>query len=214
MKLFKLLAATLLLCTALYAKNAYEGVVKEVVNGGGYTYLKIEEKTKKHFWIAVTGQPMKVGTHIRFVEEMVIKGFKSKALNRTFDEIMFASDLQYRTDKKLDLIKGYVEDSPYKKSGTISIGELMKDRKSYAGKTVTVRAKVVKASPSVMKRNWVHLQDGTGIDGKVGRVVFTSPKFLPNVGEVVTASGKVEIDKDFGSGYVYKVIVENSTFKK
>lgn len=214
MKLVKMLLATLFICGSLFAKNAYEGIVTEVINGGGYTYLQIEEQNKKRFWIAVTGQPVKEGTQVRFKEEMVIKDFQSKALNRKFDEIMFASDLQYRTDKKLDLIDQYVEKSPYQEEDSITIADLIKNRKAYEGKKIQVRAKVVKTSPNIIKRNWIHLQDGTGVDKKIGRVVFTSPKYMPNVGEIVTASGVVAVDKDFGSGYVYKVIVEDSTFKK
>lgn len=213
MKVVYTLILSLFLSISVHAKNSYEGKVVDVVHGGGYTYLEIEEKTKETFWIAVSGIKVAIGTYVRFDEEMVVTKFESKALNRTFDSIMFASNLQYRTDKQLALIEKYEEKSPYIQEGTISIKELIQNRKSYAGKSVKVRAKVVKASDNIMKRNWIHLQDGTGVDGEVGRVVFTSPKFLPNVGDIVTAQGTVVIDKDFGSGYVYKVIVENSTFQ-
>jgi threonine 3-dehydrogenase len=80
-------------------------------------------------------------------------------------------------------------------------------------KTIAVRGKVVKASPNILGRNWVHIQDGTGEGTEVGRIVFTSSE-LPKVGDIVTAKGVVNVDKDFGSGYSYKIIIENATFSK
>ena len=45
-------------------------------------------------------------------------------------------------------------------------------------------------------------------------IVFTSTGALPKVGDIVSATGTVAIDKDFGYGYFYPVIVEKSSFKK
>jgi hypothetical protein len=80
-------------------------------------------------------------------------------------------------------------------------------------KTVVVRGKVVKVSKMIMDRNWVHLRDGSG-DAAQGtnNLVFTG-KDAPKVGDVVTAKGTLYKDKDFGAGYLYKAIVEESTFK-
>jgi hypothetical protein len=80
-------------------------------------------------------------------------------------------------------------------------------------KTVVVRGKVVKVSKGIMGKNWVHLRDGSG-DPEVGtnNLVFTT-KDVPNVGDVVTAKGTLYKDKDFGSGYKYRVIVEEATVK-
>jgi hypothetical protein len=60
-----------------------------------------------------------------------------------------------------------------------------------AGKSVSVRGKVVKFTPEIMGKNWIHLQDGTGAEG-------------------TTVSGVVVIDKDFGYGYAYDVIIEDA----
>lgn len=207
------LILSFILSVSLYAKNSYEGIVTKVLQGGGYTYLQIQEKTKKHFWIAVTGVKIDVGTEVRFDEEMVVKNFKSKSIDKNFETIMFASNLQYRTDKKLALIETFLEKSPYQLEDTISIKELLANPKKFQGKKIKIRAKVVKTSDNIMKKNWIHLQDGTGISKEVGRVVFTSSKYLPKVGSIVTAQGIVDTDKDFGSGYIYKVIVENSSFQ-
>lgn len=84
----------------------YQGVVLEVLDAKAYTYLKINEtlqgddSTKlKSFWIAVENSAVKVGDYVRFKKELVTKNFKSKTLNRTFDEVMFASQLEYKVSK-------------------------------------------------------------------------------------------------------------------
>ncbi len=74
----------------------YEGEVVMVEQAGAYTYLEIKEKTEKTFWVVVNSAEVKVGDYVRFQIELVTKDFKSKALKRTFDELIFASGLQKR----------------------------------------------------------------------------------------------------------------------
>ncbi len=78
----------------------YEGEVVTVEQAGAYTYLEVKEKTEKTFWAAVNSADVKVGDYVRFQMELVTKNFKSKILNKTFKEVMFASGLQYRVLKK------------------------------------------------------------------------------------------------------------------
>ena len=215
MKLKTLFIAALLCGTSLWANNFYEGLVTEVRQAGSYTYLEIQEKTKQKFWIAVSAVGgVKVGDQVRFKEEMVAKNFESKVLDKVFETVMFASDLQYRTQVPSPLITTLVEKSPYQKGKSLSIAQLEADRAKYAGKEVIVRAKVVKVSPNIMGKTWVHLQDGTGNEGEVGRIVFTTVEKAPVLGEVVEAKGRVSVDKAFGSDYVYKVIVEETQFSR
>lgn len=74
----------------------YQGEVVSIEQGGAYTYLEIMEKTDMTFWIAVERADVHLGDFVLFQEELVAKDFHSKALDRTFDEIMFASNLQYK----------------------------------------------------------------------------------------------------------------------
>ena len=214
MKKFSMALVTLACSLTLHAGDVFEGTVVDTLQGGGYTYMQIDD-TKKKYWVAVEGTKVEKGTEVRFTEELKAKNFESKSLNRTFDEIVFASNLQYRTNVpekgNLELITEQVKESPYKQNGTMSVKEAWEKRVSLKDKTITIRGRVVKASPNIIGRNWIHIQDGTGEGSEVGRIVFTS-KELPKVGDVVTASGVVSVDKDFGSGYFYKIIVENATF--
>ena len=95
--------------------------------------------------------------------------------------------------------------------GGISIGELFSNKDSYAGKTVIIKGQVTKFSASIMKRNWVHLQDGTSGDGEHDLTITTQD--VVAVGDVVTFEGTITLDKDFGAGYKYAVIMEEAKKK-
>jgi hypothetical protein len=81
-------------------------------------------------------------------------------------------------------------------------------------KTVVVRGKVVKVTKGIMGKNWVHLRDGSGDSGKGTNNLVVTTQDVPKVGDVVTAKGTLYKDKDFGAGYLYKVIVEEATVKQ
>jgi hypothetical protein len=80
-------------------KPFYEGEVVSVAHAGAYTYIEVKEATNISFWIAVTNSDVKAGDFVRFQKELVMKDFKSKALDRVFPELMFASHLQYKVKK-------------------------------------------------------------------------------------------------------------------
>ena len=78
-------------------KPFYYGTVQEVQHGGSYTYMSIKENTKETFWVVVNNSDVKIGDYVRFQKQLVAKNFESKELNRKFDEIMFADNLEYKT---------------------------------------------------------------------------------------------------------------------
>jgi len=80
-------------------------------------------------------------------------------------------------------------------------------------KNVVVRGKVVKVSKGIMGKNWVHLRDGSGDPDKGTNDLVVTTQDDPKIGDVVTAKGTLSKDKDLGSGYKYKVIVEKATVK-
>jgi uncharacterized protein YdeI (BOF family) len=90
-----------------------------------------------------------------------------------------------------------------------TVAEVHAQRMALKDKAVTVRGKVVKFNEGIMGRNWVHLRDGTGTVGKDNDLTVTTGD-KASVGDVVVVKGKVQIDKDFGSGYAYPVIVEEA----
>ncbi len=89
-----------------------------------------------------------------------------------------------------------------------TVAALYQDKAALAGKEVRVQGKVVKVNTGIMGRNFVHLQDGTGKQG-TNDLTVTS-KDTPKVGDQVTATGRVSVDKDFGYGYQYPLLVEDA----
>lgn len=206
----KVALLALLLNIGLFAADTHVATITETLNSAGYTYMKVQEG-KNSYWIAMTQRDVKVGQKISFNEQGWMKDFKSKTLNRTFDNILFASDTQTQANKLAD-IKPNIMTSKYKQTDTITIAELFKNRDKYVGKTVTVRGNVRKTSSGIMKRNWIHIEDGSRFQN-MDDLVFTSPNEIVKEGTIVSATGTLVKDKDFGYGYFYPVIIEKSTFK-
>ncbi len=95
-----------------------------------------------------------------------------------------------------------------------TVSEIFAQKDSLGGKTVTIQGKVVKFSPSIMGRNWIHLQDGTGEPMKnTHDLVITTSEEVTN-GDVVTVEGVLAVNKDFGAGYKYDAIVEDAKLLK
>ena len=68
---------------------------------------------------------------------------------------------------------------------------------------------VAKYNPAIMERNWIHIQDGTEFEGKYDLTATSSESF--EVGQVVSLQGVVALNRDFGYGYAYEVLLENAT---
>ncbi|MFH1020431.1 MAG: DNA-binding protein [Pseudomonadota bacterium] len=77
------------------------------------------------------------------------------------------------------------------------------------GKKVKIKAQVVKFSPQIMGKNWLHLQDGTGNPQKNTHDLVVTSAGKAEKGDTVTVEGVLAVDKDFGAGYKYAVIVED-----
>jgi len=92
---------------------------------------------------------------------------------------------------------------------TQTVAALYKDKASLAGREVRVQGKVVKVNNGIMDRNFLHIQDGTG-EHATSDLTVTS-KQTAKVGDQVTITGRVAVDKDFGAGYAYGLIVEEAS---
>ncbi|MFD1314465.1 GW dipeptide domain-containing protein [Namhaeicola litoreus] len=192
--------------------------VKEVKQTGDYTYLQVEEGNR-NYWMAINSTDLKPGDDFSYSNAVLMTNFESKDLNRVFDEIYFADtgaqqDQSSNSEtKKSRLSKEEQENiSVEKAKGGITIAELYENKENYKGKTVLVKGKIVKINDQIMDKNWVHLKDGTSFDGK-SDLTFTTQESL-TVGDVVTMTGKVTLDKDFGAGYIYPLIVEEASSVK
>jgi hypothetical protein len=90
-----------------------------------------------------------------------------------------------------------------------TVAALNQDKAALAGQTISAQGKVVKVNNNIMGRNFVHVQDGTG-DAGSNNLIVTS-KQSAKVGDEVTVSGVVVVNRDFGSGYSYPLLIEEAS---
>lgn len=95
-----------------------------------------------------------------------------------------------------------------------TVGEFYAKAKELDNSSVSVRGKVVKVSPRIMGKNWVHLQDGTGSPMQNTHDLVLTTQELPELGTIVTFSGTLHANRDFGAGYKYAVIIEDASLKQ
>ena len=92
-------------------------------------------------------------------------------------------------------------------SDCITIGKLIADKKNFSGKTIKVKGVVTKVNDEIMGKNWIHIQDGTEAEGVFDLTITTMQ--TASVGDTVTFEGKIILDKDFGYGYFYNILMED-----
>ena len=95
-----------------------------------------------------------------------------------------------------------------------TVAEIVAKGAELKNKTVLVRGKVVKFTPEVMGKNWVHIRDGSGSAADNTNDVLVTTKDQTRVGDIVLVKGVVHTDVNLGSGYAYKVLVEEATLQK
>jgi hypothetical protein len=217
----------------------HTAIVQEVLQAGQYTYLKVKEGDAE-LWLAVTALQAEVGKTYYYKDGMEMTNFHSKELNRDFPKVYFINEFSTDPNMKpsadrtpghgqtgdmgghsgmggpgdLQPVKPQIEKQDVKvapAAGGITIADLYAKKDKYSGKSVKISGKVVKFSPEIMGKNWIHIQDGTDSKGDFDLTVTTMA--TAKVGDVITIEGKVALDKDFGAGYFYKVIVEDATVK-
>lgn len=207
---------------------AHTATVVETMSSAGYTYIRVDEKGNT-FWIALPETQVNVGEKISFYEQMLMENFTSRTLNRTFDRILFVEAINKGT--KLPT-QSKANPSPNKNSpakhtepqktnalespvGQYTIKEIFDKKDELSGKVIEVKGKISKISKLIMARNWVHIEDGTGTKAeKNNKIIFRSTQDGIAVGDEVVAKGVLYLNKDFGAGYFYSVIVEDAEFTK
>jgi hypothetical protein len=202
-------------------------VVLEVQQVNSYTYLYVKENDNER-WLAIPSMDAKIGEVYYYKGGMEMTDFNSKELNKTFESVIFLASINknpiddektvFQHASNIDSTK--TSNSTVEKltlvikpvDGGISIAELIKNKKSYESKTVRIKGKVTKFNPQVMRKNWVHLQDGTEYNGIFDLTLTTNAEV--KVGDIVTLEGELFLDRDFGYGYFYNLIVENAILLK
>lgn len=200
------------------------GKVLETMDAAGYTYIQVDTGSET-FWAAAPQFAAKVGDDVVVPEGMPMPDYHSKTLDRTFDVVYFVPNVLVGGAENLAAElpadhpsmnggKTVVETTDVDLSGITAaeggqtVADIFAKKAELAGKPVKIHGKVVKFTPEIMGKNWIHLQDGTGAAGANDLTITTSA--MAQKGDTVTINGTLVIDKDFGYGYAYDVIVEDA----
>jgi hypothetical protein len=205
------------------------GSVMETMDAGGYTYVRVECEGQE-VWAAGPQTPTVVGDEVTLSLGMPMAPFHSRSLNRTFDRVYFVSsfhsgseagDGTYTSQALSEHIMAQTHDGSEpqeeividfsgidKAEGGWSVAEILADKDRLSGKEVLVRGKVVKFNSEILGTNWIHLQDGTGSPEPHDVTITTAA--TASIGDTVLVRGTVALDRDFGFGYRYDVLIEEA----
>ncbi|MEW8484376.1 MAG: hypothetical protein AB2705_04325 [Candidatus Thiodiazotropha sp.] len=207
---------------------AHTATVLETMSTAGYTYIRVEEEGRT-FWIALPQTRVAVGDEISFYEQMLMENFTSPSLNRTFDRILFVEAIGEGAELPTRV---NANPSPNRKPpkpqapsnsakefgdpfGRYTIEEIFEKKDELGGKVIEIKGTIAKLSLQIMGSDWVHIEDGSGTAAeKNNRIVLRTTQGGIAVGDEVIAKGVLYVNKDFGYGYFYPVIVEDAVFSK
>ena len=234
MKLFWAICAMLCISAGWAAEKpahppaaSISGKVLEAKDVESYTYLRLKTKDGE-MWAAVAKTPVKQGAEVTIENAMVMTNFESKSLKKKFDKIVFGSlagagasaagaggdmaALHSGVAKAADV--GNIKVAKATGPDARTVAEIVTKKADLKNKAVLVRGKVVKYTPDVLGKNWIHLRDGSGSAPDNTHDVLVTTKDQARIGDVVLVKGIVHTDRDLGSGYSYKVLIEEATLQK
>ncbi len=200
----------------------YNGLIQEVIQTSNYTYCFVKDG-KNESWVAISKMDLSVGQTLYFNQGLEMIDFHSKELDRTFPSVFFVQKASINPNTVAanqapmgqQPVKPVIEKTNHAvemAEDGITIAELYGNKTKYAGKKVRIRGKVSKFSSEIMGKNWAHIQDGTESNGDFDLTVTTLD--VVNKDAVVTFEGTIALDKDFGHGYFYSVLMEDAVIVK
>ena len=185
------------------ATDLHRVIVREVLPSEQYNFLRVSEGDDE-YWIATMVKGIEAGKSYYFKDGVLKTDYENKEYQRVFKRMYLVSNIvEAKTKPEIPGIPrkyGRIE-----VEGSVSIAELVANAKKYEGQRIRVSGECVKLNPNIMGRNWIHLKDGSKDDYDL---VVTSRDICPE-GEVATFEGRVSLNKDFGAGYRYEMIVED-----
>lgn len=203
--------------------DSFSGKVVETMDAATYTYVLVDTGKAK-LWAAAPKFNVKAGDVVTVADAMPMANYQSKTLKRTFDVVYFSGAISSAgkalTSALPPLPAGHpgigneakppaLELTGIKRAeGGQTVAEIYAGKGKLAGKPISVRGRVVKYNAMIMGKNWLHLRDGSGAEGSNDLVITTTA--TAKVGDLVLASGVLTLNRDFGSGYSFDLIVEDA----
>jgi len=194
--------------------------VMESMNASNYTYMRVDENGEE-YWIAVPQQPVNKGDIFYFSKSLEMKNFSSSTLNRTFDRILFVEDMRKSMVQQNPGMGGMNPHSQVMSgkrdvkvdhlSDGQTVEQIYKNKDNFSGKEIKLRGIVIKYNSGIKDRNRIHIQDGTSFDNNFDLIVTSTDE--TEEGKTIIVTGTVSLNKDYGNGYAYDVLVENASIK-
>jgi hypothetical protein len=206
------------------------GSVLETMDAAGYTYVLLDT-VEGHRWVAAQQTPVAVGDIVQTNQGMAMQNFTSRSLNRTFEVIYFSGALQTlsaTTPPAAQPATALPPGHPTTMAAPAAADAMVTDvavaaleegkdiawvhanKDSLAGQAVSLRGTVVKFNANILGTNWLHIQDGTGSAADGSNDLTVTSAAGAAVGDTVVVTGKIVLDKDFGAGYSYPVLMEDA----
>ncbi len=199
---------------AMHHSGIFSGELIETFNSGGYTYVHLNTD-KGPVWAAGPITTIKKGDKVSFTGKVAMIDFYSKSLDRTFDNIYFVGEYYVNGIKAATMTVDPHKNVKGKQPGALKsftkaangqdIAGILKNKDSLAGKTVKIRGQVSKYTAKVMGKNWIHVRDSSS-DQDITIITDATAK----MDDIIVAEGKLVLNKDYGYGYVYDVLIENA----
>ena len=203
---------------ALTDQSSAAGTVVETMDAANYTYVRVKTASGE-LWAATSTFKVAVGDKVVVPLDNPMANFHSQSLKRDFPLIYFASSIPREGEPGATpadvapkaAAPAQVTEPIAPAPGGVTVASIVTNRKALSGKTVTVRGKVVKYNGAILGLNWIHIQDGSGVAKDGTNDITVTSTGTANVGDIVTITGTVVLDKDFGSGYSYAVLLQNAS---
>ena len=208
-----------------------QGTVLEAIDVDAYTYLRLKT-AEGEAWVAIDRAPVATGKQVAITQAAVMKDFWSRTLQKTYEWIVFgrlaeSCELPAHPDGGMAAHHGAISpaaaaptasdridvakaDGP----GGLTVAEVITESAALDDKPVAVRGRVVRYASGVMGRNWIHLRDGSGSAAEGSNDILVATLAQAQLGEIVLVKGVVHTNRDFGAGYVYKVLIEDATLER
>jgi hypothetical protein len=211
------------------------GKVAETIEAQPYTYVRVDTG-EEQFWAAAPACDLENGQRVGISQGMPMPNWYSRTLDREFELVYFVNAVldedgvplgkpdparlhQELADANAEASgaaahsagpTGVDVETLTAPEGGYTIAEVYAQQKELAGQRVKLRGKVVKYTPHILGKNWIHIQDGSGDAAQQTHDLTVTTTETAQVGDVVQVEGVLHLGKDFGAGYQYDAIVEDA----
>jgi hypothetical protein len=217
--------------TSPIPEGAIRGTVLETMDAGGYTYV-LMDTGEEQLWVAGGQISVQVGDVVQSTQGMPMSNFESKSLNRTFDTVYFVDRLENMSvavmpadHPQMELPEGHpsIDDTAAVIPADVSVAELEEgqdiawlyaNKDTLAGQQVSLRGEVVKYNDGILGWNFIHIQDGSGDAADGSNDLTVTSHDATAVGETLVLTGTIILNKDFGAGYSFPVLMEGASITK